>query len=193
MPTSSRIYRRILSAILITLAPAYANARKLPHYVFILPDGYTGWVQIIFRSPGGTDPPQTHDKIKIVLEDSGVYKTGMYHAYFTGSHDEFLYRRIVEGKESLVPIPASYYCNADSGLDTCYKPSEEKGADGFTVGRSSVGKEGPSSGGNSWFFFIGPPELRAKNLVRVTFEPGTKKWMDHPENDPAPGRIKNAQ
>jgi hypothetical protein len=37
---------------------------------------------------------------------------------------------------------------------------------------------------------VGPPALRRKQARQVIFEPGTKMQMDHPENDPIPGRIK---
>ncbi len=178
--------------MLLLFSAQAAFARNKPHYVFLLPDGYVGWVQVISQSKDARQPVVEKGNLLVDLEDSGVFRTPSFHTMYVGAHDEFFYKRKdANGKLGRVPVPANYYCNADSGLDTCYTPSEEHGADGFTVGRAVVGKPGPSSDGSSWFFFIGPPELRAKNAVRVTFEPGTKKWMDRPENDPAPGRIKN--
>jgi hypothetical protein len=193
-PTNSGRKTWVL-AVLILLASVDAHARKLPHYVFILPDGYTGWVQIIFQSPGEPGPPETLDKITITLDDSGVYKTGMHHAYFVGSHDEFFYRRVIDGKETLVPMPSNFYCNEDSGLDSCFRDSKVT-IDAFTVSRATVGVEGPSSSGNSWFFFIGPPESRERHKWSGTPKYRTEPHsfgmkVDQPEFDPTPGRIKN--
>ena len=163
---------------------------KLPHYEFVLPDGYIGWVQIIFQSPDISAPPFAINKFTIRLDDSGIYKTGMLHNYFTGSHDVFFYRRADEnGKERLVPVPAEYVCAQESGLDTCWSKGDLR--DGFTVGRITAGKPGSSKDGNSWFFFVGPSEMRKKYAVHAIYKPGTKVWMDHPENDPTPRRIKN--
>jgi len=178
--------------MLLLLLTQAAFARGKPHYVFLLPDGYVGWVQVISQSKGAPQPVVEKGNLVVDLDDSGVYRTPTFHTMHVGAHDKFLYKRKdATGKIARVPVPAEYVCSQMSGLDTCYTPSEEHGADGFTVGRAVVGKSGPSSDGSSWFFFIGPPELRAKYAARVTFKPGTKKWMDHPENDPAPGRIKN--
>jgi hypothetical protein len=119
----------------------------------------------------------------------------MLHSYFTGSHDEFFYRRTINGKETLVPVPINFYCNELSGLDTCYPNSKMK-KDAFTVSRATVGMQGPSSAGNSWFFFVGPPEARERHKWSGTPKYRTESHssgmqVDQPECDPTPGRIKN--
>jgi len=185
--------RRFALFSIIFLAIALnGHAGSKPHYVFLLPDGYIGWVQIISQAPNSARPVLEKGNLVVDLDDGGVFRTPTFHTTFVGAHDEFFYKRPnPRGEVTRVSVPANYICPEMSGLDTCYEPSEEKGADGFTVGRATVGKDGPSSEGNSWFFFIGPPALRSKCAVRVVFQPGTKKWMDHPENDPVPGRIKD--
>jgi hypothetical protein len=180
-----------LLAIVIFAAAQTGFARSKPHYVFLLPDGYIGWVQVISQAPNSAKPVVTNGNLVVDLDESGIFRTPTFHTTFVGVHDEFFYKR-PDSKGGVVrePVPTNYVCT-DSGLDSCFTPSEEHGADGFTVGRASVGKPGPSSEGTSWFFFVGPPALRQKNAVRVNFKPGTKVWMDRPENDPTPGRIKN--
>jgi hypothetical protein len=165
-----------------------AQAAKLPHYVFILPDGYTGWIQVIFDSPGAAPLVLDHDNAVLKIKDDGVIRLSIMHHYFTGSRDEFFYRRTdPSGKEQLIPVPAEYVCTQESGLDTCWSDGDLR--DGFSVGRATAGKSGSSKDGNSWFFFVGPSEMRKKFAVHAIYKPGTKVWMDHPENDPTPGRI----
>ena len=193
--TNSMMRRTLLGTLLALIVTSNACAKKLPHYEFVLPDGYIGWIQIIFQSPNAPNPPFANNKFTIRLDDSGVYKTGMYHTYFTGSHDEFFYRRLVNGKETLVAVPTNYYCNKFNGLDTCF-PDSKVTIDAFTVSRATVGVEGPSSSGNSWFFFVGPPEARElhkwSGISKYRTEPQSSGMkVDQPEFDPTPGRIKN--
>jgi hypothetical protein len=184
-------YWPIASALLVALVlPASAYEKhSLPHYEFILPDGYVGWVQVIFRSPGSTALEEQKNKLIVRVNDSGVVKTGNYHAYFTGQHDEFFYERNVAGKVILSPVPTNCVCPNDSGLDGCL-PIDGTRMDAFTVSRATVGHEGESRDGNSWFLFIGPSDLRQKFAVPVHLFPGTKKKLDVPKDDPTPGRIK---
>jgi hypothetical protein len=176
--------------LLLMLAPA-GWGHKLPHYTFILPDGYTGWIQVVFQSPNAPESLEARNKIILRVDDSGVLKVSMYHAYFTGSHDEFFYRKTdSNGKEVLVLVPADYVCSEDSGLDSCLKPDNGK-SDAFSVGRATVGHPTDGTPGNSWFLFVGPYSLREKMARPVHFYPGTKKQIDIPEDDPTPGRIRN--
>ncbi len=183
--------KQIAVTVLLLFAAHAAFARSKPHYVFLLPDGFVGWVQVISQAPGAPKAVVEKGNLLVDLDDSGVFRTPTFHTSFVGAHDEFFYKRIGANGDALrVSVPSDFVCT-ESGMDMCYTPSEEKGSDGFTVGRATVGVSGPSRDGSSWFFFVGPPALRQKNTVRVIFQPGTKKWMDHPENDPTPGRIKN--
>jgi hypothetical protein len=184
--------KRIIVPMFLLFAAHAAFARSKPHYVFLLPDGFVGWVQVISQAPDSPKVVVEKGNLLVDLDDTGVFRTPSFHTTFVGARDEFFYKRTTPSGEILrVPVPSGFVCTELSGMDTCYTPSEEKGADGFTVGRATVGISGPSHDGSSWFFFIGQPALRQKNTVRVIFKPGTKKWMDHPENDPTPGRIKN--
>jgi len=161
----------------VMLMSVSAHAKKLPHYVFVLPDGYTGWIQVVFDPNHGSPVVVEKGNALVRVGDDGLVHLKTYHTTFVGSTDEFFYeQRDANGRIIRKALPADFTCSIrNSGMDFCYEPSEERGADGFTAGRASVGKAGPSSEGSSWFFFIGPPALRAKNAVRVTFEAGTKK------------------
>jgi len=187
---SRHITKALLAALLMLSASADART-GLPHYMFVLPDGYVGWIQVIFRSPGLQDPPTDHKRIILRVDDSGVVKTGMYHTYFTGQHDELFYRKIDPlGKEVLVSVPADYFCAEDSGIDDCFDPFSGK-SDAIDLGRATVGRPSDGTPGNSWFLFVGPMVTREKMARPVHFYPGTKKQMDIPEDDPVPGRIRS--
>jgi hypothetical protein len=183
--------RWALAAILLLMLAPKGWGHKLPHYVFILPDGYVGWIQIVFASPSAPEPIETHNGIILRVDDSGVLKVGMLHAYFTGSHDEFFYRKIDPlGKEVLVSVPVDYFCAEYSGLDNCFDPFSGK-SDAFDVGRATVRRLSDGTPGNSWFLFVGPKVTREKLARPVHYYPGTKKQMDIPEDDPTPGRIRS--
>ncbi len=187
--------RRLFLCSIVLLATAQSSfGRSKPHYIFLLPDGYVGWVQVISQAPDSAKPVVEKGNLLVDLDESGIFRTPTFHTTFVGAHDEFFYKRLdARGGTTRVPVPSNYVCSQTSGMDTCYEPSEEKGADGFTVARATVGKEGPSSEGSSWFFFIGPFPLRKRYAVHVIFQPGTKKVIDHPQYDPIPGRIKDEQ
>src|SRR6202008_1476966 len=49
----AQIRRNFLSAVTILsllLLPRGTYAKELPHYVFVLPDGYVGWIHVVFSS-----------------------------------------------------------------------------------------------------------------------------------------------
>lgn len=187
----SRLSKGALPAVLLlALAPA-GWGRPQPHYAFVLPDGYAGWIQIIFASPDAPRPEFSHDRFVLRVDDSGVLRTRMLHSYFTGSQDEFFYRRInSKGKEDLVPVPAEYVCTGNSGLDNCFI-SDDSRVDALDVGRATLGRVSDGTPGNSWFLFVGPYALREKMARHVHLDPGTSKKIDVPEDDPTPGRIKD--
>lgn len=165
-----------------------SSAREKPHYVFLLPDGYTGWIQVISNARNARQPVVEHGNLVLTIDDSGVFRSPTYHTYYAGAHDEFFYQTSdSQGRSTRVAVPSNYVCPGISGLDSCY--GNDVGAlvparqDAFTVGRATVGRPGSSEDGNSWFLFIGPPDLRAKMSIAWTD-------LDHPEHDPTPGRIK---
>jgi hypothetical protein len=188
----SKIRIKLLLATFMLLATVSASASKLPHYIFILPDGYRGWIQVIFDSPGSAPLKLEHDNAVLEIDDSGVFRLPIIGHVFVGSHDEFFYEHIdANGKKSRVPVPANFVCPDSSGMDNCY---DSKGdvSDGFTVGRATRGKPSDGTPGNSWWLFVGPPELRKKMAKPIHRNPDPK-WpyqVDVPEDDPIPGRIK---
>ena len=189
---NSNIVTKLLIVVTMIFVGECAQAAKLPHYIFILPDGYTGWVQIIFSSPGSARLVLEHDNAVLRIKDDGVIRLPIEHHYFTGSHDEFFYERPeTTGKTVRVPVPSDYVCAESSGLDTCY---DSKGdlSDGFTVSRATVGKPSDGTLGNSWWLFVGPPDLRKKWARPITRNSDPKRpyQIDIPANDPTPGRIK---
>ena len=180
----------MLTGIFLALVPA-AWGRQDPHYAIILPDGYVGWVQVIFGTPHEARPEFSHNRYILRIDESGVLKTSMLHSHFTGSQDEFFYRRVNEnGKESLVPVPQDYFCGGNSGLDNCFISSDER-VDAIEVGRATLGRVSDGTPGDSWFFFVGPYALREKMAKHIHYAPGTKNKIDVPEDDPIPGRIKD--
>ena len=180
------------AGLCLALAPAGWGGAA-PHYAIVLPDGYVGWVQVIFATPHEKRPEFSHDRYLLRIDDSGVLRTGMFHSYFKGGQDEFFYRRVdAKGKETLVTVPPEYYCGGNSGLDNCFISSDER-VDAFDVGRATLGRVSDGTPGDSWFFFVGPHTLREKMAKHVHYAPGTKTKIDVPEDDPIPGRIKNEQ
>jgi hypothetical protein len=166
-------------------------ARGLPHYAFILPDGYVGWIQVVFSSPNALEPPLVKNALVLRIDSSGVFRTSMIGTVFTGSHDEFFYSKIdANGKEILTPVPPTFVCTELSGLDSCYD-SDGNLSDGFTVGRANLGHPNDGTPGNSWFLFVGPPDLRKKYAKVIHRAPGAQYQIDVPEDDPTPGRIRN--
>jgi uncharacterized protein DUF6843 len=160
-----------------------------PHYVFVLPDGYVGWIQVIFDSPGSQELVPERGRFVLRVDKSGVVKTSSSEVVFVGSHDEFFYSHLnVKGKEVLSAVPANFYCGEDSGIDSCYG-GDGTMSDGFTVGRANLGRPNDGTPGSSWFLFVGPPELRAKMAKPIHRAPGQKYQIDVPEDDPHPGML----
>jgi hypothetical protein len=180
-------------ALFTILLTANAHARKLPHYVFVLPDGYTGWIQVIFESPNSPPLKLEHDNAVLEIDNSGIIRLPIVGHLFAGSHDEFFYERVdASGKKIRVPVPANFVCPDSSGMDNCYDANGDI-SDGFSVGRATRGKANDGTPGSSWWLFVGPPDLRKKMAKKITRNPDPK-WpyqIDVPENDPIPGRIKN--
>jgi len=133
-----------LMTLLVVLFPAYGRAK--PHYTFILPDGYVGWVQIVFNDPGASPLPLRKDGgYEIRVPESGIPRTSDFRAHDVKGKDEFYYRSFLPtGKMELHLVPSE---NVLPGVDH----------GGFGV--ADTGGKGP---GYSWFVFIGPSEVRAK-------------------------------
>jgi uncharacterized protein DUF6843 len=165
-------------ALLFMAHSAYGRAK--PHYTFILPDSYVGWIQVVFSDPQASPLPIRKDGGRqIDVPESGIPRTSDIRVHDFKRKDEFYYRYLSGGKEGLCPVPSEYVMPGDSH-------------GGFGV-MDTAGK-GP---GYSWFLFIGPPELRAKvpladweKVVAAhekSDERGTR--IENPASYPTPGRI----
>lgn len=178
------------AALMLAMAPT-GWGRQDPHYVIILPDGYAGWVQIIFSSRNAPKPEISHERYVLRVDDSGVLRTRLKHVHYAGAQDEFYYTRLnAKGKNVLVPVPAGYVCAGNSGIDNCFISTDDR-VDAFDADRATLGKASDGTPGDSWFFFVGPYALREKMAKHVHIDPATNKKIDVPEDDPTPGRIKD--
>jgi len=166
--------------LIVSVAPPLALA-KSPHYRFILPDKYVGWVQIIFNDPQASPLPLRRDKgYEIEVPESGIARTSDIRVQDSKSKDEFCYHSLPSnGKAEVFPVPSEYVMPGVSHS-------------GFGV--MDTGGKGL---GYSWFIFIGPPELRSKvplaDWDKVVAEysktHGGRKRVEAPDPDPTPGRM----
>jgi len=87
-PANSKKRMRLLLAFLIILATVSASAQRSPHYVFVLPDGYTGWIQVIFNSPGSAPLKLERNNTILEIDNSGIFRLPIMEHIFAGSHEE---------------------------------------------------------------------------------------------------------
>ena len=121
-----------------------AKLSRHPHYIFILPYEYVGWVQIIFNDPQADHLSWRGHGCEIDVPDSGVSRTSALRMHSDRAEDEFYYRVLLpDGKMKLDPIPSQYVLT------------------GTSHGGFGVMDTGGKGRGYSWFIFIGPPDLRA--------------------------------
>lgn len=149
--------------------------RGKPHYTFILPDGYVGWVQVIFNDPQASHLPIQKDEGRVIdVPESGITRTSDLLVRAAKAHDEFYYRSVVSsGASELHPMPSEYVLSGE-------------GHGGWDV--VDTGGRGP---GYSWFIFFGPPEIRARvPWADITKVPGYGRPLKAPEVYPTPGRLK---
>ena len=172
---SKRLARLFIAAIAVTFATACsAYCRPKPHYTFVLPDGYVGWIQIVFNDPEASHLPIRKDGGRLIdVPESGVPRTSDIRVVGERDNDEFYYRVISRNETTeLRRLPAEYVL---SGVNH----------GGWDV--MDTGNRGP---GYSWFIFIGPPEIRAQTpRADITKEPGYGRKLMAPEVYPSPGRL----
>lgn len=164
-----------LGFLTLTVLSFLVYGRPGAHYTFILPDGYIGWIQIIFNDPGAAPLQVRKDRgHQIDVPETGLVRTSDLHHIDDRTLDEFYYRATKAGGTStLTRVPPEYVI-------------AKEGHGGWTV--ADTGGKGP---GYSWFLFIGPPELRARTpMADITKEPGYGKKMMAPDVYPTPGRLK---
>jgi hypothetical protein len=170
MPTC----KRVLFCLLLFVAVNRAWA-KSPHYTFILPDQYVGWVQIVFNDPQASRLLWKDGGYTIEVPESGISRTSDFRIHDFKRKDEFYYCSLLtKGAPKLIPLPSEYVMSGDSH------------------GGFSVMDTGGKGRGYTWFIFIGPPEIRAKvplaDWDKVVASNNGKRIMA-PDPYPTSGRI----
>src|SRR5580698_6155320 len=171
----SRLLNRFgacLTLLLTVLLPALGRTK--PHYTFILPDGYVGWVQVVFNDPQVSPLPVQKDEGRVIeVPESGISRTSDLRVHDIKAKDEFYYRSIpTNGSAQSRAVPSE---NVLPGIDH---------------GGFGVADTGGRGLGYSWFVFIGPPEIRARiPLADITKAPGYGRKMMAPDVYPTPGRL----
>ena len=126
---------------------AVSSGSWRPRYIFIFPNGYVGWVQIIFNDPAAPPLPIKDGGYIIEAPDSGLSRTSELRVHDFKRQDEFYYRLSpMTGTQELWKVPSEYVLPGDSH-------------GGFGVMVTDTGGKGK---GYSWFIFIGPPSIRSK-------------------------------
>lgn len=134
-----------LIALSLVSVPLSASGTSHPLYTFVLPEGYVGWIQIIFGDPQSTQLRWKQNSYLIDVPDSGVPRTSDIRVTDASAIDTFFYRvSVSNGRTKLVPMPDDYVLPGFSHGGFGYMDTNGKGL------------------GYSWFIFIGPPEVRAK-------------------------------
>jgi hypothetical protein len=169
------LYKRFATSLAVLLAAlTLTYGRPKPHYTFILPDGYVGWVQIVFNDPQAPPLQVKRDGGRVIeVPESGILRTSDILVRDSKSHDEFLYRLSISAPQKhLRPLPVNYVIN-------------DLSHGGFDV--MDTGGRGP---GNSWFIFFGPPEIRARTpMADISRTAGYGRKMMAPDVYPTPGRL----
>jgi hypothetical protein len=170
--------------LIVSIAPLLSLA-KSPHYTFILPDKYVGWVQIIFNDSQASPLPLRRDKgYEIEVPESGIARTSDIRVQDSKSKDEFWYHSLpANGKAEVFLVPSEYVML------------------GVSHGGFGVMDTGGKGLGYSWFIFIGPPELRTKvplaDWDRVVEEYSKthagRQRVEAPDPYPTPGRMPSVQ
>jgi hypothetical protein len=163
-----------LATLLLAFGTTNARPKPKPHYTFILPDGYIGWVQIIFHDRQASPLPIREDGGRVIeVPESGLPRTSDFRHIDGREPDAFYYRSILpDGSSQLRPMPPSLTL-----------PDVAHG--GWDV--NDTGGRGP---GYSWFIFFGPPDVRARTpWGDITKVPGYGKKLMAPDVYPTPGRL----
>ena len=154
------------------LFPVYGRTR--PHYTFILPHGYIGWVQFVFNDPGAS-PLRIRKDLgrEIRVPESGILRTSGLRVHDAKGNDESYFLSVLQnGNEELRPVSSEYIL---PGIDH---------------GGFGVADTGGKGLGYSWFIFIGPPEIRGHiPWADITKVSGYGRKLMAPDVYPTPGRM----
>ncbi len=177
------IKRGVLLALLVAIELQAAGARsKRARYIFVFPDGYVGWIQIIFNDPAAAALPIKAEGFIIDVPDSGLTRTSELRVHAFKRQDEFYYRfSPTSGAQELRKVPPD-----------CVLPGDSHG--GFGV--MDTGGKGR---GYSWFVFVGPPSIRAR-VPLADWDKEVEAWqkvhgntrVSAPDPYPTPGRMSSA-
>lgn len=172
----------VLGFVMALLIHSSAEGRPKAHYTFVLPDGHVGWIQIIFGDrQAGRLPLRPDGGYEIAVPESGILRTSDLLVRDIKAKDEFYYLAILPtGRGKFRPVPA------------------ENVLPGFNHGGFDVMDTGGKGKGYSWFIFIGPPGLRAKEpladsakeIASHTSPDGRFTRMMAPDVYPTPGRMR---
>jgi hypothetical protein len=175
------MFRRVLfMAVVFALAWQPASARnKRPRYVFIFPEGYVGWIQVIFNDPAASRLPTKDNGHIIDVPESGITRTSELRVHDFKRLDEFYYRCLpATGEEELQKVPTEYVLPGDSH------------------GGFGVMDTGGKGKGYSWFVFVGPPSIRS-TVPLADWDKEVEVWrklhgnprVPAPDPYPNPGRM----
>ncbi len=169
----------ILFLILFAALHGYASSRRQPRYIFSLPAGYVGWIQIIFNDPQAPPLSIKDGGVQIIVPESGIARTSALRIHADLAEDEFYYTsQRSDGSQLTECVPAEYVLR------------------GTEHGGFGVMDTGGKGRGYSWFIFVGPPVLRRRvpladwNEVIATQRKlhGNAK-VSVPSPYPTPGRV----
>jgi hypothetical protein len=172
----------LFGILMLGLPQSFARHKVLPRYIFVLPDGYIGWIQIIFNDPQAANLPIKNDGVQIEVPESGVIRTSALRVHSDLAEDEFYYASQHSDSNPLLQrIPAGFVFP------------------GINHGGFGVMDTGGKGKGYSWFIFIGPPELRAK-IPLADWDKVIEDWRKNHGNRkiyasdpyPTPGRMQAA-
>ena len=167
-----------LAALMLTLVSVSASAARRPRYIFELPDGYVGWVQIIFNDPNASPLQIADGGLVLDVPETGIVRTSSLRVHSSLAPDEFVYKPSGVVASPQVPVPTNHVL-----------PGVEHG--GFGV--MDTGGRGK---GYSWFIFIGSPRQR-KSTPFADWDAVVNDWRKlhgaqrapAPDPYPTPGRI----
>ena len=168
----------LLSTLALAMFATSAFAAKRPRYIFELPDGYIGWIQIIFNDPNAAPLQIVDGGVLLAVPESGVFRTSALRIHSSQAPDEFYYKATDISGSKRKPVPADYVLP------------------GISHGGFGVMDTGGRGKGYSWFIFIGPPEQRKEvplanwdEVVATQRKLHGNAKVPAPKSYPIPGRV----